>query len=116
MKTMANAVMNSQSSVFTKHQANISSSLIRRVKAAKTNQNSQLLTLLEQEQKELDNRSAFSVQRHFWDWLNRPSYLDVKQVMGSTDAKIWRACDSRTGEIRYAQTEAEIIDWIESNY
>jgi len=112
---MLNAVINSQSQIFAKHQANISGSLVRRINAAKANHNSRLLALLEQEQQQLANSVAPRLRNRFWAWLTQSNELSVEEVKGAAGGNIWRAYDPSTGETRYGETESEIIDWIEAS-
>lgn len=89
-----------------KHQTNIYASLTRRIGIARATQNSYLLELLEQEQQQLERQLQ---PQTLWDWLNEPVYLSV-----TNEGDRWRGYDVRTKEVRYAATEAEIIDWLES--
>jgi hypothetical protein len=122
---MTNALLTNQSELIARHQANIAASLAHRLDHARATQNAQLLALLEQEKQQLrQNESlqpAFSPirwGRGFWNRLTealfQPSQVSIEPMVGSSGAIIWRGFDPRTGETRYAETEGELIDWVEA--
>ena len=125
---MMNTLVNNYSELSARHKANIAASLAHRLDQARATCNFQLLTLLEQEQQQLiqsepNQQTAVSnsIQwgKAVWDRLinaiaNR-SRISIKAVtMSDSGAVIWRAYNPTTGETRYAETEADLIDWMEA--
>jgi len=120
LNTYQNNHLNQSSKVATKypelsikHKATISGLLTRRLEIAKANQNSQLVSLLEQERQQLEHSQTQPVKINFWNWLTQPMQISVKQLPSSLGGTIWEGYNPRTGETRHAETEAEIIDWLE---
>ncbi len=111
-----------------KHQANIAAALAHRLEKAKMAQNLQLVALLEQEQRQLQGQVP-GVQG-LWtasvQWLANlraqlvqavaePAELSIERIVGDSGHVLLRAYDPETGETRYAETESEIVDWIETS-
>lgn len=94
-----------------KHKAAISELLTHRLKIAKANQNTKLVSLLEQERQLEENPQPAQV--NFWNWLTQPKQISVKQIPSSSGTVMWEGYNPRTGETRLAETEAEMIDWLE---
>ncbi len=125
---MATALQVNPSKISARHQATIAASLAHRLAVAKTAQNNQLVTLLEQEQRQLDGTSSNALHlpglvatiRQAWDsWLDsldRRSQLSVKRVMGESGTIFWHAYDPQTGKSLYAESSSEVVQWIEDNY
>ena len=122
---MTTTLLSNHSELLAKHQANITASLARRLDRARAAQNTQLLALLEQEQQQLGgiapNQRMSGLTRWFaviWHRLSEAiahrSELSIEKLM-SDGVIYWRAYNPTTNETRYAETEAEIIDWIEAN-
>ncbi len=123
---MATALQVNPSTISAQHQATIAASLARRLAVAKAAQNTQLLTLLEQEQQQLDRKSyplnlaalVAQVKQVWHSWLNaldRHSQLSVKQVVGESGITFWHAYDPKTGKSLYAESSSEVVKWIEDN-
>lgn len=100
-----------------KHQASIFSSLAHRLEIARANQNFQLLSLLEQERQQLAQNPLKSsgVFRGFWNWLIQPMEISIDLIPTGSGNLIWRGYDPRTGETRYGETEADMVNWLEQN-
>ena len=123
---MTTTLLSNHSELFAKHQANITASLARRLDRARATQNTQLLALLEQEQQQLGGIASSQPTSGVTPWfaviwhrlteaIAHPSRLSIEKLM-SDGVIYWRAYDPTTNETRYAETEAEIIDWIEANH
>lgn len=110
------------------HQANIAASLAHRLEVAQANRNTKLVALLEQEQRQL-SRGVSSVSslpslgnglKRFWEGvlqrIERSSQLSVQQVWDEAGNAWWHAYDPRTGKTLYADSESEVIHWIEENH
>ncbi len=119
---MATALQVNPSEIAAQHQATIAASLARRLAVAKAAQNTQLLTLLEQEQQQLDREShplnLLALVKQVWhswlDALDRHSQLSVKQIV-SNGITFWHAYDPKTGKSLYAESSSEVVKWIEDN-
>ena len=131
---MMNTLSTNYPELSARHKANIAASLAHRLDRARATRNFQLLTLLEQEQQQLiqseptqqqqqQQQTAFTnpIQwgKAVWfrlvDAIANSSRISIKAVtMSDSGAVIWRAYDPTTGETRYAETEADLIDWIEA--
>ncbi len=96
-----------------KHKATIAGLLTHRLEIARANQNSQLVSLLEQERQQLEHSQTQPVKTNFWNWLTQPMQISIKQLPSSLGGTIWEGYNPTTGETRHAATEAEIIDWLE---
>lgn len=117
-----NTLLNNQSELATKHQANIAASLAHRLERARATRNFQLLTLLEQEQQLIQSQPTQTLKpiqwgkavlARFMNALANSSKVSLEAIK-SDSGVIWRAYDPTTGETRYAETEAEVIDWLEA--
>lgn len=107
-----------------RHQANITASLAHRLEKARTERNNQLVALLEQEQIQLETQESVvsatpiaprkTLWQRFIAKFSQPSAISVERVVDSGSV-FWRAYNPRTGETCYAETESEIIDWIEAS-
>lgn len=122
---MMNALLNHQSEVSARHRANIAASLAHRLAQARAARNFQLLSLLEQEQQQLNQRQPTQTNlstltqwgKAVWNRLVNATAspaVSIQAKTGDSGAVIWRAYNPTTGETRYAETEAEVIDWVES--
>lgn len=125
---MMNTLLNNHPELSARHKANISASLARRLDQARATRDFQLLALLEQEQQQLiqsepPQQSALSnsiqwgkaVWYRLINAIANCSRISIKAVtMSDSGAVIWRGYNPTTGETRYAETEAELIDWVEA--
>ncbi len=120
---MMNTLLNNQPELAAKHQANIAASLAHRLEQARAARNFQLLTLLEQEQQLIQSQPTQNVKPIQWGkavlarLMNasaNSSAVSLEAITSDSGAVIWRAYDPTTGETRYAETEAEVIDWLEA--
>jgi len=113
---MTNAILENQLYSSTRHDQNIYASLARRISVAREKQNLYLLELLDQEQQQLSSKNTSSllteISHQFSHWLNQPA-LSVAEVTGAAGGKIWRGSNSITKEVRYAESESDMIDWLE---
>ncbi|MBD0269071.1 MAG: hypothetical protein ICV77_12355 [Cyanobacteria bacterium Co-bin8] len=111
---------------FEQHRTNLLSNLNRRVAIAKSQQNRSLVALLEQEQHQLEANWAQPIkisrlQRLRQSWSNlqtvlaNQSQLQVKQVQDEAGQPWWYVFDPRTGKTLYAESENEVVFWIEEN-
>lgn len=126
-------LLNNQPELVTKHQANIAASLAHRLDRARATRNFQLLTLLEQEQQLIQSQPPQTVKPIQWGkavlarlmnampadlacpfGLANSSTVSLEAITSDSGSVIWRAYDPTTGETRYAETEAEVIDWLEA--
>jgi len=115
-----------QSELEAKHQENIKASLANRLAKAKAEADAQLVDLLEQEQLQLRKYFVTTIapspsewMRNLWSKLfykfnpttTEPS---VEMITAERGEMIWRGYNPGTDETFYANTEAEIIDWLET--
>lgn len=108
-----------------KHQDSIMASLAHRLDVARASNNVHLVALLEQEKQQVGktiSKHARS-QRNWWDTLTQfvvnrffgSSELQVAEIVDGRD-RWWVASDPQTGQMVYADSEAELRLWIEENY
>lgn len=123
---MANVLWVNDSNVETQHQANIAASLAHRLEVARATRNTQLVVLLEQEQRQLQAQSRPSRLSNLFSSLNQrwhnlilaienSSKLSVERVVDEAGSIWWYAHDPATGKTLYAETEADVLQWIEDN-
>jgi len=122
---MATALHFNLDEIDARHQASIAASLNRRLEVARATQNFQLIALLEQEQQQLglapkQHGSALIAKiKQVWNsWMDaiaHHSMLSIDQIMSESGTVLWRAHDPRTGKTLYAESECEIVQWIEDN-
>ena len=109
-----------------KHHDSIMASLSHRLEVARATNNSRLVTLLEQEKRQVASGQSNGVARSHATWwqavaqrithaLFGGSSLQVCEVVDGGD-RWWVASDPRTGQFVYADSEAEMRLWIEENY
>lgn len=101
--------------------------LSHRLEIAKASRNFQLIELLEQEKQQLITDKALpkaskSPITQLNDWvqkllhaISRNTELEAFQFQNGSDLW-WYAFDPRTGRCVYADSEAELRLWIETNY
>lgn len=119
-----NTLLNNQAELAAKHQANIAASLAHRLDRARAARNFQLLTLLEQEQQLIQSQStqtackpvqwSKAVLARLMNAIANSSTVSLEAITSDSGSVIWRAYDPTTGKTRYAETEAEVIDWLEA--
>ncbi|HEY9621679.1 MAG TPA: hypothetical protein V6C78_15065 [Crinalium sp.] len=124
---MANAFGVNDSEIFARHRASIAASLAHRLEVARAAHNVQLVAMLEQEQRQLglvssgvSSLSTLTNQVRAWlhkvvNAIANNSQLTVKQLQDSSGTLWWFAHDPRTGKTLYAETESEVVKWIEDN-
>jgi hypothetical protein len=124
---MTNAFQANDAEIFAKHRASIAASLAHRLEVARANHNTQLIAVLEREQQQLGlastrprNLSTLSQQlTHWWQRLMNAiairSQLNVQQLQDSSGGLWWFAYDPRTGKTLYAESESDVVKWIEDN-
>lgn len=123
---MANTLYSSRVDLWHQHHTNVVKSLNHRLEVARANQDTRLVALLEQEQKQITvtDRDQFeSLQYHLstlWD-----DFLTL--IRGDVDLRVWQTVDQQgdrwwcaynpqTGQSVYADSETEMRLWIEQNY
>jgi hypothetical protein len=124
---MAHVWQDDHAGIFARHQASIAASLAHRLEIARAAQNTQLIALLEQEQRQLglqstvaDRWSSLGDRVSRW-WqacmvaIDQHSQLSVQQVSTESGEILWRAYDPHTGKTLYADSKAEVVKWIEDN-
>ncbi|MDX2271353.1 MAG: hypothetical protein NW237_05315 [Cyanobacteriota bacterium] len=113
--------------IWAKHQENIAASLAHRLQSAQASHNTQLISALQQEQEQLrlSQQAAPAMQwlaglQQMWQRFCRAlaldSELDVRIVVDSTGVSWWYARQPRTGETVYADTQSELLAWIEAHH
>ncbi|HEY9735919.1 MAG TPA: hypothetical protein V6D06_06535 [Trichocoleus sp.] len=116
----------SEREAFETHRANLLSNLNRRIAIAKSQGNASLVATLEQEKRQIEviwtqplKTSPLQLIRHFWSDLqanlSNQVQLQVEQVCDQSGHPWWYAFDPRTGKTLYAESESEVICWIEEN-
>lgn len=117
-----------QQSVIAQHQATLKTLLERRLAVAKARNDQALITILEQEQRQLNGEQStqnlastpLPPLRQAWNWLTRyisqTPQLSVEQIIDEGGHIWWRGFDTRTGKGIFADSEAEIVSWIEQNH
>ncbi|ASC69940.1 hypothetical protein XM38_008700 [Halomicronema hongdechloris C2206] len=106
------------------HRTNLLARLEQRIAAAQIRHDEQLLALLEQERQQLQMGWGQSNDGNrlvrFWQWLERalwsPPELQVKSLQDKAGQLWWYAFDPRTGKTLYAESETDVIKWIEDNH
>jgi hypothetical protein len=106
-----------------RHWGNMMASLQRRLAAAQAQQDSNLVTLLEQEYQQLTTVQTPTVRRPWQAFKNAMkhaianwSQLRVKQVVDPDGQVWWWGYNPKTGQTRYVESEAELRAWIEDTY
>ena len=118
----------SRLSFLARHRQNIAASLAHRLEAARAANNTRLLELLEQEQRQLAAESGGrdpSVSglakrwRHLWEGLqavlSAQEELRVRQWVDGCGVVWWHAQDPLTGECLCTPSARELMDWIEKH-
>jgi hypothetical protein len=101
-------------------------SLAHRLEVARAADNARLVALLEQEKQQVTPARSYDIEPSPKNWwltavqhitqvfLGRAS-LQVCEVVDGSD-RWWVASDPKTGQVVYADSEAEMRLWIEENY
>lgn len=112
---------------FQKHCANLSANLARRIYVAKSQRNESLVVLLEQEKRQIEkvwkepSDDSTSLQRLKAFWANLQNslanqfQLQIEQVCDEAGRLWWYAFDPCSGKKLYAESESDVIQWIEEN-
>lgn len=121
---MAHTLHVTNSNLFARHRDSMMASLNRRLEIARAANNSQLIELLEQEQRQISSdidqpRSLMdrltALQQRIKSAIARRSELQVSHLVSGRD-EWWYAFDPRSGDYVYADSEAELRLWIKDNY
>lgn len=123
---MTNAFRANDAEIFAKHRASIAASLAHRLEVARANRNTQLVAALEREQQQLGlvatNYGLSTLANQLTQWWTRltnaiavHSQLNVQQLQDSSGSLWWFAYDPRTGKTLYAESESDVVKWIEDN-
>ena len=109
-----------------RHEDSIMASLAHRLQVAKAANNARLVALLEQEKQQVTPVRSCDVAPSPKSWwlttvqritqlLFGGASLQVCEIVDGSD-RWWVASDPRTGQVVYADSEAEMRLWIEENY
>ncbi|HEY9638831.1 MAG TPA: hypothetical protein V6C57_00015 [Coleofasciculaceae cyanobacterium] len=123
---MATALQFNLDEISAQHRAAMAASLARRMAVAQAAQNTQLIALLEAEQKQLglaprqhglsDLLTKIKQVWHAWmEAIDQQSHLSVEQVVGDDGTIFWYAHDPKTGKTLYAESRSDVVKWIEDN-
>lgn len=125
-----NATQSSDVRLHHQHYTNLLAHLARRMESAQQHNDSRLLALLEVEQRQLaaewSTRStkgaiapSLNLIQRFWQWLlvaiEDSSKLQVEKLSGTNGDTWWYAYDPGTGKALYAESESDVVKWIEDN-
>ncbi|MBW4583375.1 MAG: hypothetical protein KME42_27745 [Tildeniella nuda ZEHNDER 1965/U140] len=122
---MTNALHLHNRRTLEKHQDSIMASLNHRLAIARATNNANLVVLLEQEKRQVEPKTPLDVALGGNWWQTLTQYLTDKifggsalQVVEIADGRDrwWVASDPQTGQVVYADSEAELRLWIEENY
>lgn len=109
-----------------RHQDSIMASLAHRLQVARAANNARLVALLEQEKQQVTSVRSPDVAPSPKSWwlttvqrirqvMSGGVSLQVCEVVDGSD-RWWVASDPRSGQVVYADSEAEMRLWIEENY
>lgn len=126
---LASSVQSNDFTLLAQHRANLLADVERRLAVARAAGNQSLQKLLEGERQQLKSiwdRPASEVTpsgaagwdlRHVWqqvlDYFQHP--LQVEHAVDEQGRIWWYACDHHSGKTLFAETEADVIKWIEDN-
>jgi hypothetical protein len=123
---MANALHLHDRHLLNKHQDSMIASLNHRLEVARANRNTNLVALLEREQQQVLPRVASNVTRSGRNWWQTITQTITNQLFGGAALQVseivdgsdrwWVASDPQTGQLVYADSEAELRLWIEEHY
>jgi NAD-dependent oxidoreductase involved in siderophore biosynthesis len=114
-------------SIAEQHRANMAATLAHRIEVAQRNNDVHLLEQLKREQRELENATPYRTASgllqklgHLWQdvmkAMAQADLLKVEEVVDRDGEVWWYAHDPKTGKALWAQSEAEVIKWIEDNH
>jgi len=115
--------------LYNQHYENLLAHLSRRMEAARQRNDRRLLAMLEQEQRQLQAEWSAPAMpaiahpanglRAWWQRLmtviENSSKLQVEQLQGAGGAVCWYAYDPSSGKALYAESESDVVKWIEDN-
>lgn len=114
--------------LLTRHQQNIAASLAHRLEAARAANNTRLVELLEQEQRQLaaeygavhSSPALLEGLRHAWkllkEVLTARDELRVRQWVDGNGIVWWHAQDPITGDRFCTHSDRELMEWIEKHH
>lgn len=115
----------SSSAIAQQHLNNISASLAHRLEVARANNDYDLLWQLQQEQNRLNSlhRAGSNTKAHglkqFWKQvvaaIQNADQLNVEKIVDESGETWWYAHDPRTNKTLWAESQSEIVKWIEDN-
>ncbi|HIK19466.1 MAG TPA: hypothetical protein IGR15_00010 [Synechococcus sp. M44_DOE_062] len=118
----------SGTSFLARHRQNIAASLAHRLEAARAANNTRLVELLEQEERQLaaeygrrdpSSPALFRGLRHLWQSLKEVlaarDELRVRQWVDGSGMVWWSVQDPITGERLCTHSDGELMDWIEKH-
>lgn len=126
-RPMANTLWVNDSHLFVKHQASMEASLAHRLEVARAAHNTQLIALLEREAQQIKAQTphsggiaqVFNNILHWWanvkQNLENSTKLSVEKVVDEAGVTWWYAHDPRSGKTLFAETDTEVLRWIEEN-
>jgi len=110
------------------HLKNMIASLDHRIAVARANQDSRLMELLLQEKRQLESwsgdwaitpKNLIQKFRFLWQQIGRAiangEALHVEKIVEASGEVWWYAHDPRTGKTLWAESEPEVVKWIEDN-
>lgn len=110
------------------HLKNIVSSLEHRIEVARENHDSRLLELLLKEKAQLESfpgqwasvpRTLINTLGHLWHQIQQAienaDRLHVEKIVDEAGNVWWYAHDPHTGKALWAETQSEVVKWIEDN-
>jgi hypothetical protein len=125
---MATALYNHSPAIAKQHLVNMTSSLERRIEVARATNNHQLLELLLKEKEELESLPGQWVYtpdnvlgnvKRAWKntvrFIENVNKLHVEKIVDLSGNTWWYAHDPKTGKTQWAETESEVVKWIEDN-
>ncbi|MEM9447797.1 MAG: hypothetical protein AAGA75_04610 [Cyanobacteria bacterium P01_E01_bin.6] len=125
---MATALYTHSPAIAKQHVSNMAASLERRIEVARANNDNPLLELLLQEKAELDSlpgqwvyapQDIFGRVKSFWKQMmqsiENANKLHVEKIVDGSGNTWWYAHDPRTGKTQWAESESEVVKWIEDN-
>lgn len=124
---MANTLWVNDSNLFVKHQASMEASLAHRLEVARATRNTQLIALLEKEAQQIKAQAPhpvglpeiFSTVRYWWagvkQGIENSTKLSVEKIVDESGTTWWYAHDPRSGKTLYAETDTDVLQWIEEN-
>ncbi|MEL6222808.1 MAG: hypothetical protein AAFR31_09240 [Cyanobacteria bacterium J06627_8] len=125
---MSTALYNHSPAIAKRHVSNMASTLERRIEAARSSQNYQLLELLLKEKEQLDSLPGQRIYsptsipgkiKLLWNQIvasiRNTNKLHVEKIVDLSGNVWWYAHDPSTGKTQWAASESEVVKWIEDN-